>query len=324
MRKIVIVGCGYVGIRVATRHSTRGDHVAGIVRSESGIDRLNAEGIEALRFDLDGPCPAELTDLADTLLYYFAPPPGEGDTDPRVGRMINAFDRYGHPARLVYVSTSGVYGDCQGHWIDEECPLNPQAHRSRRRLSAEDAWRLWRRKRGAGLVILRVAGIYGPGRLPLRRLREGLPLLREEQSPFTNRIQVEDLVDVCVAAMDSPNQDAVYNVSDGHPSTMVDYFCRIADLTGLPRPPLIGKEAAEQALSQGMLDYMNESRRLSNDRMLHELGISLRYPTLAQGLAASLPEIAREAPENDPRRWGPEGADSAASVAINGDPTASA
>lgn len=299
MSRILIVGCGYVGVMVANRHRLRGDPVVGIVRSESGAERLEAQGIDALRFDLDGPPPAELTGLADTRLYYFAPPPSQGNTDPRAAGLIEAFDRSGHPARVVYISTSGVYGDCQGRWIDEDWPLNPQVARSRRRVFAENAWRRWRGGQNTGLVILRVAGIYGPGRLPLRRLREGLPLLREEESPFTNRIQVDDLADVCVAAMDSTRQDAIYNVSDGHPSTMVDYFCRIADLTGLPRPPLVGREEAQKALSAGMLDYMNESRRLSNERMLQELGISLRYPSLAQGLAASLPVMVGTAPEDD-------------------------
>lgn len=288
MRNVFIVGCGYVGLRVARRHKDRGDGATGIVRSDASLERLGREGVAALKWDLDGEPSGEPVDLAGTHLYYFAPPPREGDGDPRVDRMISAFDRFGHPARVVYISTSGVYGDCGGDWIDEEWPLNPQAARSRRRVAAENSWRKWREMEGGDLAILRVAGVYGPDRLPLRRLREGLPLLREEESPYTNRIQVEDLADVCVAAMGSTKREAVYNVSDGNPSTMVDYFRQIADRAGLSLPPLIHRAEAEKALSSGMLDYMNESRRLSNGRMLQELGIELRYPSLKEGLAASL------------------------------------
>jgi nucleoside-diphosphate-sugar epimerase len=133
-------------------------------------------------------------------------------------------------------------------------------------------------------VILRVAGIYGPGRLPLERIRKGLPLVREEDAPYSNRIHADDLVAVCIAAMKHGPAGSVYNVCDGHPSTMTDYFFRVADEAGLTRPPVISLEDAQGTLSPGMMSYMRESRRLSNRRMLEELGVRLRFPSLEEGL----------------------------------------
>jgi len=162
------------------------------------------------------------------------------------------------------------------------------ADRARRRWDAEQVLRAWSRGSGSELVILRVAGIYGPGRLPLERIRRGLPLVREEESPYSNRMHADDVVAACVAAMERGAAGEVYNVADGHPSTMTDYFFRLADAAGLPRPPVLTLEKAAEVLSQGMMSYMHESRRLSNRRIREELGVNLRYPYLAEGLAASL------------------------------------
>jgi nucleoside-diphosphate-sugar epimerase len=155
-------------------------------------------------------------------------------------------------------------------------------------MDGESRLREWRERSGGELVILRVAGIYGPGKLPLERLRQGLPLIRESEAPFSNRIHVADLVRVCVAAMERGGDGEIYNVSDGHPTTMTDYFNRLADTVGLPRPPLISLAEGEQQLSAGMMSYMRESRRLDNRKMLRELGVKLQYPTLAQGLPVCL------------------------------------
>ncbi len=204
--------------------------------------------------------------------------------DPGTRRLVSAFARTGHPKRLVYMSTTGVYGDCEGAWVDETRPPCPSVDRARRRWDAEQTLRGWSIRSGSELVILRVAGIYGSGRLPLERIRRALPLVREKESPFSNRIHAKDLVRVCIAAMDRGPGGAVYNVCDGSPSTMTDYFFQIADGAGLPRPPVISLEEAEGQLSPGMMSYMLESRRLSNRRLLEELGIELRFPNLAAGL----------------------------------------
>jgi len=259
--QVVIVGCGYVGRRVALAYLEQGVSVLGVVSSRTSADALAAAGITAIPRDLAS---EELGDLpfADAKLFHFAPPPGRG-----------------------------LDGDCQGAWVDESWPPRPAADRARRRWDAEQTLRQWARAAGRQLAILRVPGIYGPGRLPLERIRQGLPMVRAEDAPYSNRIHVDDLVAACLAAMEGSDATGVYNVSDGHPTTMTDYFQRIADAAGLPRPPLISMQEADTQLSAGMLSYMQESRRLTNRKLVEELGVSLRYPTLDDGLKASLSQI---------------------------------
>jgi nucleoside-diphosphate-sugar epimerase len=188
--------------------------------------------------------------------------------------------------RIVYISTSAVYGDCQGAWITETQPLNPATPRGHRRQDAEQQLLAWCRAQATEWIILRVPGIYGPGKLPLERLRKGTPVLREEDSPYTNRIHADDLAAICVAAMYSPISNTVYNVSDGQPGNMTDYFFRVADAAGLPRPPVVNREEAQTVLSPGMLSFLQDSRRIDNSKLLRELGIELQYPDLAAGLAS--------------------------------------
>lgn len=279
----LIFGCGYLGRLVAVREQDHGRQPIAVVRSAASAEELRGHGISALRADLDQPVLPELP-LGNARLFYFIPPPKDGDTDPRVGNLIQACAQQGQPRRIVYISTTGVYGDCNGDWVTEERQVNPVASRAKRRWDAECSLRDWRCNAGGELVILRVAGIYGPGRLPLERLRAGLPLVRAEESAWSNRIHVYDLVQVCLAAMQRGRDGEVYNVSDGAPSTMLDYFTRIADLAGLPRPPAISLAQAQRQLSPGMLSYMHESRRLDNSKIKDELGIELKYPTMDSGL----------------------------------------
>ena len=282
MNAVLILGCGDVGRRVARSCRAAGAPVTGLVQSAPSAAQLRTLDIEALQADLDQPLPA--LPSAGTELYYFAPPPPSGDGDPRLTRVLATLARDGLPRRIVYISTSAVYGDCGGAWIDEDAPLRPDTARGRRRLDAERQLLAWSERSAIPVVILRVPGIYGPGRLPLERLRQGLPLLREDQCPYTNRIHADDLAAICIAAMARGVPGSAYNVSDGHPSNMVDYFNRIADRAGLPRPPTLDREQAERELTPGMLGYMQESKRLNNERMRRELGIELRYPDLEAGL----------------------------------------
>ena len=284
MNAVLILGCGDIGRRVARACRADGARVTGLVRSDAAAARLREAGIEVLQADLDGPLPH--LPARDAEVYYFAPPPPAGDTDPRMASALPALARDGLPRRIVYISTSAVYGDCGGAWIDEDAPLRPDTGRGRRRLDAERQLLDWGTRHGVPVVILRVPGIYGPGRLPLERLRKGLPLLREDQCPYTNRIHADDLAAICRAAMARGTPGSAYNVSDGHPSNMVDYFNRIADRAGLPRPPTLDREEAQRALTPGMLGYMRESKRLKNARMLRELGVELQYPELEAGLAS--------------------------------------
>jgi nucleoside-diphosphate-sugar epimerase len=292
MCKVSIVGCGDIGSRVARVCLDRGDDVVGWVRSDAGLQRLRAAGIPAVQADLDD-ASVGVPDVHGQQLFYFAPPPASGQQDKRVKRLITHLRAQGAPSRVVYLSTTGVYGDCQGQWVDETWPAAPQADRARRRLDAEMQWRAWSRESETELVILRVAGIYGPGKLPIKRLASRQPMVSEQDAPITNHIHTEDLVQVCLAAMQRGRSGEVYNVCDGHPASMTDYFNQVADFLRLPRPPIISMAEAERQLSPGMLAYLRESRRLSNRKLLQELDLELLYPNLQQGLPACV-----EADEN--------------------------
>jgi nucleoside-diphosphate-sugar epimerase len=224
--------------------------------------------------------------LKNSLIYYFVPPPPSGMKDTRCAHFLQALnDQADRVARIVVISTTGVYGDCAGERVDETRTPAPQADRARRRLDMETQLRRWCDENQVALIILRVGGIYGPGRLPLQRIREGVPVLYPELAPSTNRIHADDLADICVAAARVEFSFRIYNVSDGSDSNMTEYFFTLADYFHLPRPPTIGWEQAEQSISKGMLSYLRESRRVDNTRMLTELVSRLRYPDLQAGLA---------------------------------------
>jgi len=283
--KTVILGCGYVGRHVAALEQDAGNDVLGVVRSDAGAETLRQHGIAAALADLDAPASLAALPLSGSVIYYFAPPPPRGITDPRMQAFVDTLDPAAPPARVVLISTTGVYGNCAGAWIDEDTPLNPQADRAHRRADAENTLRQWGRACGVPVVVLRVPGIYGPGRLPEQRLREGRPVLRENESPYSNRIHVRDLARACFAAARRGRADRVYNIADGHPSTMTDYFNHVADALGLPRPPPISRAEAQAELSAGMMSYLEESKRIDITRMREELGVELEYGDLARGLA---------------------------------------
>ncbi|MEX2162708.1 MAG: SDR family oxidoreductase [Sulfuricaulis sp.] len=281
---VLIIGCGDIGERVAVLERSVGRHVTGLVRSAGSARRLRAAGIQPISTDLD--MPASLRDLPvkDALIYYFAPPPGTGATDPRMETFVSILDSSELPKRVVLISTTGVYGDCAGEWVTEDSPPNPQADRAKRRLAAETVLRRWSEKSGVPVVILRVPGIYGRGYLPEERLRARDPVLHEEESPFSNRIHADDLARACFIAGHHANPGIIYNISDGHPTTMTDFFYRVADAFGIPHPPAITLEQARRRLGAEMLSYLAESKRIDNRRMREELGVELMYPDLAAGL----------------------------------------
>ncbi|WP_455209362.1 SDR family oxidoreductase [Kaarinaea lacus] len=291
MKKICISGCGDIGQRVAQRYLNQSEfskfnlELYGLIRRPEVQAKLQTLGITPIIADLDRPETLPALPCKDSVLFHFAPPPNSGQTDPRFRALLASCEKGGLPVKVILLSTTAVYGDCQGEWIDESAPVNPQTDRGKRRLDAENTLREWAGKHQISYVILRVSGIYGPGRLPVERLQQRLPILREEQAPFSNRIHQDDLALVCVAAAERAPNGAVYNVCDGHPSTMSHYFKSVATALGLPAPPEIDREQAQKELSAGMLSYLNESRRMSNNKMLQELGITLQYPDLAAGLA---------------------------------------
>jgi nucleoside-diphosphate-sugar epimerase len=188
------------------------------------------------------------------------------------------------PERLVYISTSGVYGDCGGDWVDESRPVNPLSDRGRRRVDAEGVLLAWGAETGVNVSVLRVPGIYAADRLPIERLRRGTPALREEDDVFTNHIHAEDLAAICVAALERASAGGIYNASDDSELKMAAYFDLVAERAGLPPPPRISRAEAQVQINPALLSFMGESRRLSNVKMKKELGVVLRYPTVFDGV----------------------------------------
>ena len=286
LSKNFIIGCGDVGRRVGRLLSAHGEAVTGVARSADSCERIVQAGFTALRWDIDsGPLPA-LADLAGARVFYFAPPPREGRDDPRLATFLRAAN--GLPARLIYLSTSGVYGDCGGDWVDETRPPAPLTDRAHRRLAAETRTHGWAAAHGAEAVILRVPGIYGPGRLPIERLRRGVPVVRTEEAPFSNRIHADDLAAAAVRIADRARHGRVYNVSDGNPTTMTDYFLRVAEAAGVAPPPQIGLAQALETMTPGMASFLRESRRLDCTRLFRELDFEPRYADLGEGIRHSL------------------------------------
>jgi len=283
-KHILIAGCGDIGLRVAKIWKNKGQSVFAMARNEDSLNIFRQQHLHACHADLDVPGTLENLPSQHALIYYFAPPPAKGQQDTRMTHFLQRLDMQNLPARIIYISTSGVYGNQQGKRINEDTPTNPQVDRAKRRLDAEEQLRSWSNKTAVPLTILRVGGIYGPGRLPLKRLKDQIPMLHEELSPQTNRIHADDLAEICVAASIEKAKGEIYNVSDGTNSNMTEYFNTIADFCDLPRPPLVGWDEAEKTISSGMLSYLRESRRMDNSKMINDLDIKLLHPNLKEGL----------------------------------------
>jgi nucleoside-diphosphate-sugar epimerase len=194
---------------------------------------------------------------------------------------------------MVYVSTTGVYGDCGGELVCESRAVNPQNARAKRRVDAERVLRAWARCSGSRLVILRVPGIYAADRLPLERLRKGTPALQPEDDVYTNHIHADDLARIVTAALCKGKPQRVYHASDDTRMKMGEYFDAVADAFGLPRPPRLPRAELQQVVSPMLLSFMSESRQLSNARMKTELGVRLRYAQVGAALAGVHGEMAR-------------------------------
>lgn len=284
---VLIVGCGYVGERLASR--LRSEHAVGaLVRSAGSAARLKTKGITAVARDLDGAIAPNSIDVrTGTALFYLAPPPAGGESDPRLAHFLHACrDR---PAVFVYMSTTGVYGDTAGAPVDEQTPVNPMTERALRRVNAESMVRTWCTEQGVRRVVLRVPGIYGPHRLPLDRLARREPAIRADEAGIGNRIHVDDLATACAAVLGAGSH-GIYNVTDGNPVNVTEFLRIVARIAGLPAPPEIPLEEAQLTLSPSRLSFLNESRRVSNRRMVEELGVRLRYADVEAGVRESLRE----------------------------------
>lgn len=299
---LLIVGCGDVGLRVlrllrrtGAGQGHGGAHPGGwrvfaLTSSPQRCADLRAAGAVPLVGDLDDPRTlGRLGGLADAVLHL-APPPGQGTSDPRTAALLRALARGGRVRRLVYASTSGVYGDCGGAWIDETRTVAPTTDRARRRVDAEARVRHFGRATGCHVTLLRIPGIYAcdrPGGHPGERLARGTPVLAREDDVFTNHIHADDLARACLRALWRGGPQRAVHVSDDTDLRMGDYFDLAADLCGLPRPPRVARDQARLTLPPVMLSFMSESRRLDNRRLKRELGLVLRYPTVREGLAGA-------------------------------------
>jgi nucleoside-diphosphate-sugar epimerase len=234
--------------------------------------------------DLDRPASLAALAPADAVLHC-APPPATGAADTRTVNLLAALESTRIlPTRFVYISTSGVYGDCAGALVDETRAINPRSERGKRRADAEARLALWCSARGIALVVLRAPGIYAADRLPVERLRVGTPVLHDADDVYTNHIHAEDLAAICVRALEPEAPAGIYNASDDSQLKMGEWFDLLADTLGLPRPPRIARAEAASRVPPALLSFMSESRRLDNTLLKRTLGIRLRYPTVQEGL----------------------------------------
>lgn len=288
MKRLLIVGCGDVATR-ALPLLAKTFRLSALVRSGSDIVPLRERGVSATLADLDHSESLNAVDFGVDCLLHSAPPPNTGVLDTRTVNLLAALSRSEKsgaivPRRMVYLSTSGVYGNCDGARVDETRHPRPETPRGMRRLHAESALQTWAGERDVSLAILRVPGIYAADRLPIERLRAGTPVLRSEDDVYSNHIHAEDLAAIIVATFETETAMGVFNASDDTEMKMGDYFDLVADRHGLPHPPRISRAQAEGRVSPELLSFWSESRRLVNRRMKQELGVELRYPTVREGI----------------------------------------
>ncbi len=287
--RLLILGCGDVGMRLLPLLRAR-FRVFAVTSQPARCAQLRAAGAVPIVANLDDR--ASLKRLAGLAPYvvHLAPPLSSGLLDRRTRNLAAILPEH---ARMVYVSTSGVYGDCGGAVVAETRPVAPANARAQRRVDAERVLRAWGARRGARVAILRVPGIYAADRLPLKRLREGTPALAEADDVYTNHIHADDLARIIERAIWRGLPGRVYHASDDSELKMAAYFDAVADTFGLPRPPRLPRAELRQAVTPMLLSFMSESRRMDNTRLRREQGVRLRYPRVADALQAMAASGAR-------------------------------
>ena len=285
MKRLLIIGCGDVAQRALPLLLPH-YRVYALLRDPARHAAWRARGATPLAGDLDDRASlARIAGLADAVLHL-APPAAGGTADTRTRNLLAALSLGAVPRRLIYISTSGVYGDCGGAAVSETRTPNPQTARARLRIDAERQIREWAKRNRVNASILRVPGIYAEDRLPLERLRNGTPAILAEEDGYTNHIHADDLARIAAAALHLGKPNRIYHASDDGELKMGDYFDAVADACGLPHPPRLPRAAVEHNVSPALWSFMNESRRLLNRRMKAELRVRLRYPTVADMVSA--------------------------------------
>lgn len=291
--RILIVGCGDVGLRAARElGSGQRARLYALTSSPERAAVLRASGITPLVGNLDEPATLRRLGGVGQRVLHLAPPPTEPPSlreDPRTHALLRALALRTPPAHLTYGSTTGVYGDCGGARFDETQALAPTTARAQRRVHAEALLQWAGRRSGLSTSVLRIPGIYAPDReggTPKARLERGTPVLRAEDDVYTNHIHADDLARACVAALFRARPQRAYHVSDDGELKMGDYFEWAASHYRLPAPRRISRAEAQATLPPMLLSFMSESRRLDNTRMKRELRIQLRYRTVQEGLAS--------------------------------------
>jgi nucleoside-diphosphate-sugar epimerase len=285
---LLIVGCGDVGLRVLRLLRNR-VRVLVLTSSARRVDELRAAGAVPLVGNLDDAATlGRLAALADWVLHL-APPPMQGHTDPRTAALLCALARGTRVRRIVYASTSGVYGDAGGARFDESRAVRPATPRAQRRVDAEACVRHHGRAFGVATSVLRIPGIYAldrEGGDPRERVQRGAPLLADADDVYTNHIHADDLARACIAALFRAAPQRVYHASDDSELKMGQHFDAVADAFGLPRAPRLSRQDLRAVVSEMQWSFMRESRRLDNTRLKCELRVRLRYPTPAAAWAA--------------------------------------
>ena len=292
-KTLLIIGCGDIALRTAPLLQKQ-YRLLGLCRNSENFNTLRLHGILPLLGDLDRPNTLiKLTGTAQTVLHL-APPVNHGIRDNRTTNLLAVLTRQLKkkktilPQRLVYISTSGVYGNCNGALINETQPVNPSSERALRRVNAERQIRNWGKRNQINVSILRVPGIYATDRLPLKQLRDKNPMLAPEDDSYTNHIHANDLARIISSTLRYGKHGRIYHACDDSRLKMGEYFDLIADRFDLPHPSRIKRDQANGVISSNMLSYLNESRRLTNCRMKNELHISLIYPTVFDGVNRNL------------------------------------
>ncbi len=285
---VAIVGCGDIGLRIAGKQD-ESTQISAIVASKSSKQRLENLGMDVQQIDLEQQVnAADCPEIFSECIYYLVPPQKEGVQDLRSRNFLNCLRQQdaisGLPRRIVLISTTGVYGDCAGDWVNEQTSVSPGTQRGQRRLDMEQQWLAYADDHGHILSILRVPGIYSHSRLPRERLLRREPVVDPKECGYTNRIHADDLAMICIGVMQQQKKTDIYNVADGIPGTISDYLLSAAKELDIPVPPIISMQDAQSCLSSGMLSYLRESRRIDNSKLFSQFDLTLQYPDYRMGM----------------------------------------